>query len=77
MEIKVLGPGCVECDEVAKVMAEAISASGITATIEIVADFQQIAKHVIFSPPALMVDGRIKCVGKVPSKEEALAWITK
>lgn len=75
MEIKVLGPGCAKCNEVAKIMAEAITAAGATATIEKVVDFQQIAKLGVFSTPAVVIDGQIKCVGKVPSKDEALAWL--
>jgi len=75
MEIKVLGPGCAKCNEVAKIMTEAITAAGVTASIEKVSDFQQIAKHGVFSTPAVVIDGQIKCVGKVPSKDEALAWL--
>jgi hypothetical protein len=33
------------------------------------------AKLGVLSTPAIVVDGQIKCVGKVPSKEEALAWL--
>ena len=41
MEIKVLGPGCQKCNEVAKIMADAIATTGVTASIEKVSDFQQ------------------------------------
>jgi small redox-active disulfide protein 2 len=77
MEIKVLGPGCAKCNEAVKIMEAAISAAGVTATIEKVSDFQQIAKHGVFSTPAVVIDGQIKCVGKVPTKDEALAWLKK
>jgi small redox-active disulfide protein 2 len=76
MEIKVLGPGCAKCNEVAKIMAEAIATTGVTASVEKVSDFQQIAKLGVFSTPAVVIDGQIKCVGKVPTKAEALAWLT-
>ena len=75
MEIKVLGPGCAKCSEVEKIMRAAVEDTGITATIEKISDFQQIAKHGVFSTPAVVIDGQIKCVGKVPSKNEALAWV--
>jgi len=77
MEIKVLGPGCAKCTEVEKVMTAAIAEAGATATIEKISDFQQIAKYGVFSTPAVVIDGQVKCVGKVPTKDEALAWLKK
>ena len=75
MEIKVLGPGCAKCAEAEKLMQTVVEEAGVAATIEKVSDFQQIAKHGVFSTPAVVIDGQIKCVGKVPSKAEALGWI--
>ncbi len=77
MEIKVLGPGCAKCGEAEKIMRTAVEEAGITATIDKITDFQEIAKHGVFSTPAVVIDGQIKCVGKVPSKVEALAWLKK
>ena len=75
MEIKVLGPGCAKCSEAEKVMTAAIAEAGVTATIEKISDFQQIAQYGVFSTPAVVIDGQIKCVGKVPTHKEALAWL--
>jgi len=77
MEIKVLGPGCAKCGEAEKVMRAAVAESGVSATIEKIGDFQQIAKFGVFSTPAVVIDGTVKCVGKVPSKAEALAWLAR
>ncbi|MCX5863943.1 MAG: thioredoxin family protein [Deltaproteobacteria bacterium] len=75
MEIKVLGPGCTKCHEAEKIMRTVVEEAGVAATIEKVSDFQQIAKHGVFSTPAVVIDGQIKCVGKVPSKAEAMGWL--
>jgi len=75
VEIKVLGPGCAKCHEAEKIMAVAVQESGVAATIEKISDFQQIAQLGVFSTPAVVIDGQIKCVGKVPSQTEALAWL--
>ena len=77
MEIKVLGPGCPKCAEVEKIMKAAVEETGATATIEKISDFQKIASFGVFATPAVVVDGQVKCVGKVPSKAEALAWVNK
>uniref|UniRef100_I2Q6X9 Thioredoxin-like fold domain-containing protein n=1 Tax=Desulfovibrio sp. U5L TaxID=596152 RepID=I2Q6X9_9BACT len=75
MEIKVLGPGCAKCKEAEKVVLEAVRESGVQATVEKVADFQQIASFGVFSTPAVVIDGEVKVVGKVPSKAEVLSWL--
>ncbi len=75
MDIKVLGPGCAKCHEAEKIMAAAIKVAGVDATIEKISDFQQIAKLGVFSTPAVVIDGQTKCVGKVPSLAEAMAWL--
>jgi len=75
MYIKVLGPGCPKCCEAERLMQSVLDETGAQATIEKVTDFEQIAKLGVFSTPAVVIDGTVKCVGKVPSKKEALAWL--
>ena len=75
MEIKVLGPGCPKCEETAKSVKEVIAETGVDAQIEKVTDLMEIAKHGVFITPSVVVDGEIKCVGKVPKKEEIRLWI--
>jgi small redox-active disulfide protein 2 len=75
MEIKVLGPGCAKCMEAQKIMQAAVDETGVSASIEKISDFQQIAGYGVFSTPAVVIDGQVKCVGKVPAKAEAVAWL--
>jgi small redox-active disulfide protein 2 len=75
MEIKVCGPGCAKCKEVERIVNEALSEAGKEATVEKVSDFNEIAKLGVFSTPAVVIDGQIKCVGKVPTRKEVLAWL--
>ncbi len=77
MEIKVLGPGCAKCSETEKLMQAVVAEAGVNATIEKISDFQQIATFGVFSTPAVVIDGQVKCVGKVPSRTEALSWLGK
>ena len=76
MVIKVLGPGCAKCHETEKVVREVVAETGSNASVEKVSDFQEIAKLGVFSTPAVVVDGVVKCVGKVPSKNDVKSWIT-
>jgi small redox-active disulfide protein 2 len=75
MEIKILGPGCVNCQKVEQLVREAVAESGVAADIEKVSDIMKIAKYGVFGTPAVVVDGQVKSVGKIPKKEEILAWI--
>jgi small redox-active disulfide protein 2 len=75
MEIKVLGPGCPKCQQTEKNVKEAVSESGVGANVVKVTDTMEIAKHGVFGTPAVVVDGEVKSVGKIPSKDEIKGWI--
>jgi small redox-active disulfide protein 2 len=75
MEIKVCGPGCAKCHEAERIVQEAVAESGVQAAVEKVTDFNEIAKLGVFSTPAVIINGQVKCVGKVPTKKEVLDWI--
>jgi len=77
MEIKVLGPGCPRCEQTEKVVKEAVAESGVDAAVVKVKDTMEIAKHGVFMTPAVVVDGEVKSVGKVPEKKHVKEWITK
>lgn len=75
MEIKVCGPGCPKCHEAERLVSQAVAEAGVDATIEKVTDFKEIAGFGVFATPAVVIDGQVKCVGKVPSKKEILSWL--
>jgi small redox-active disulfide protein 2 len=75
MDIKVLGPGCPKCQQTEKIVKEAVAAAGISADVQKVTDVMEIAGYGVFGTPAVVVDGEVKSVGKIPKKEEVLAWI--
>jgi len=77
IDIKVLGPGCPKCEQTEKLVKETVAESGIEASVSKIKDITEIAKHGVFMTPAVVVDGDVKCVGKVPSKEDIKGWITK
>ncbi len=75
MEIKVLGPGCPKCEETEKIVKEAVAEAAVDAQIEKVTDITEIAKHGVFMTPSVIIDGEVKCVGKIPKKGEIKAWL--
>jgi small redox-active disulfide protein 2 len=77
MEIKVLGPGCPKCKQTEKVVNEAVAEAGVAANIEKVTDLMKIAGYGVFGTPAVVVDGEVKSVGKIPTKADVVKWIKK
>jgi small redox-active disulfide protein 2 len=77
MDIKILGPGCINCQKVEKLVREAVAETGVDADIEKVSDIMKIATYGVFGTPAVVVDGEVKSVGKIPKKEEILTWLGK
>ncbi|MBN1931103.1 MAG: TM0996/MTH895 family glutaredoxin-like protein [Desulfobacterales bacterium] len=77
MEIKVLGPGCPKCKQTEKVVIDAVAEAGVAAHIEKVTDLMKIAGYGVFGTPAVVVDGEVKSVGKIPSKEDVKSWLKK
>ena len=70
MIIKVLGTGCASCKKLEENTKQAVEELGIEATIEKVTDFKQIMAYGVMKTPALVVDEKIKIMGRVPSAEE-------
>lgn len=77
MDIKVLGPGCPKCKQTETIVREAVAESGVCANVEKVTDVMQIAQYGVFGTPAVVVDGQVKSVGKIPKKEDVISWIKK
>ena len=77
MNIKILGIGCAKCQQVEKLAREAVAEAGVSADVEHVTDFKEIAGYGVFSTPAVVVDGKVMCAGKIPKKEEILTWLGK
>lgn len=77
MEIKVLGNGCAKCKQTEQIAKEAVAAAGVEASVEKVTDVMAIAGYGVFGTPAVVVDGEVKIVGKIPKIDEVIDWLTK
>ncbi len=70
VRILVLGPGCTKCEVLARHAEEAVASLGLDATVEKVTDVRAIAGFGVMTTPALVVDGTVRSVGRVPSAHE-------
>ncbi|UCE49090.1 MAG: TM0996/MTH895 family glutaredoxin-like protein [Phycisphaerales bacterium] len=69
-KIQVLGPGCPKCRQLAENAQAAIDRQELDFEVEKVTDINEIMKFGVMITPALVVDGQVKAVGKVPSPDE-------
>lgn len=69
-KLQILGTGCPKCTKLAEAAKQAADSLGIEYEIEKITDIQQIMKFGVMVTPALVVDGQVRIVGKVPSVDE-------
>lgn len=69
-KLQVLGPGCAKCKMLAEKTEAAARELGIEYALEKVTEIDEMLKLGVMATPALVVDGAVKVVGKVPSTEE-------
>lgn len=68
--LQVLGPGCAKCSTLVENARLAVAQLGIDANVEKVTDINTITGFGVMMTPALVIDGEVKAVGKVPSADE-------
>jgi small redox-active disulfide protein 2 len=68
--IKVLGPGCGNCERLEARTREALESLGLQATVAKVTDYGEIAGYGVMKTPGLVVDERVVVSGRVPTTSE-------
>jgi small redox-active disulfide protein 2 len=70
MKLQILGTGCAKCNALTMATEKAAQMLGVQYELEKVTDLKQIMSFGVMITPALVVDGKVKVSGKVPSVEE-------
>ena len=76
MKIRVLGPGCARCQKLEQTVREAVKDLGMDIEVEDVRDIKKIMEYPILSTPGLVIDEKLVCSGRVPTKAEVTTFIT-
>jgi small redox-active disulfide protein 2 len=76
MKIKILGTGCARCQQLEKTAKEVVRELGIDAMVEEVKDIKKIMEYPILTAPGLVIDEKLVCSGRVPTKAEVTTFIT-
>ncbi len=75
LTIKVLGPGCDNCQNLAKNASEAAAALGVDATIVKVTDRAEFARYGLLFTPGLVIDEKLVSGGRVPPVAEITSML--
>ena len=76
LTIKILGPGCANCKKLDTIAREAASDLKLDAEFIKVSDFAEIMAYSVLSTPALVINDKVICVGRIPSLAEVTNWLT-
>ena len=64
-EIHILGPGCMQCDELMRRVMSVVTELGLAADVQHIRDLKEIAGDGPLPTPALVVNGKVKAAGKI------------
>jgi small redox-active disulfide protein 2 len=73
--IKVLGPGCENCQKVNEVAHQAAANFGVEAQLEKITNYEEIKKYPILSTPGLVINEKLVCAGRIPTVAEVTTWL--
>ena len=81
LNIKVLGPGCINCYRVEQQVVAVLEAleeeePSLEATIQHVTKHDEIMKYPIMFTPGLVINEKLVCAGRTPSEAEVRQWLT-
>jgi small redox-active disulfide protein 2 len=75
LDIKVLGPGCPNCQDLERRVKQALSELKIQANVTKLTDFAQMSKYIMMTP-GLVINEKVKHSGKpLPRLEQIKTWI--
>jgi small redox-active disulfide protein 2 len=75
LEVKILGPGCPNCDKLEQMVFRVMGDSSIAGDVEHVRDLAEIADYGLVPTPALVINGKIKSSGRLPQERQILQWL--
>lgn len=75
MEVRILGTGCPKCQRLEEVTREAAVAAGIEIEVVKVKEINDMLDYGLVSTPGLVIDGVVKAAGRIPQKDEIIAWL--
>lgn len=77
MKIQILGSGCTKCKLLEEHARAAVAELGLDAEVVKVSDIDEIMEMGVMMTPALAIDGEVKSVGKVLTKDQVIEYLKR
>ncbi len=75
MKVEILGTGCPKCKLLEANAKKAVAEAGVKANISKVTEIDKIVEYGVMSTPAIVIDGKVKSSGRIPTAEEIKKWL--
>lgn len=70
MKIEILGTGCARCEKLEELVKQVVKETGVTAEVVKEKDIKKIMAYGVMSTPGLVIDGKVKVAGKLPTADD-------
>jgi small redox-active disulfide protein 2 len=77
LTIKVLGPGCANCQNVEAAARAAVASLGVEAEITKVTDRAVFRQYNLLATPGLVINEKVVSAGRIPSLAEVVSWLAQ
>jgi len=75
VDVKVLGPGCAQCEQLEQILMQILGEIHVQASVEHVRDLKEIARYGVMGTPALLINKKVMAVGSVPPRNKIKKWL--
>jgi small redox-active disulfide protein 2 len=75
LTIKVLGPGCANCNKVEELAVKAVEQMGVEAELIKVKRPSEWADYGLLRTPGLVINEKLVCSGRIPTLAEITTWL--
>ncbi len=75
LTIKVLGPGCQNCQNLASLTQRALDNLAIEAKVDKVTDYAEIMKYKLLATPGLVINEKVVSAGRIPTEAEITTFL--
>lgn len=77
LEVKVLGTGCANCNNTAKLIESIAAEQGVSVHVVKVEDTAEIVSYGVMSTPAVVINEEVVHAGGIPTKQKIQEWLEK
>jgi hypothetical protein len=77
LQVRILGGGCVNCQKLERETLSALGELNLGADFNKEEDPRKIAQYGVLGIPALVINGKVKALGRVPSREQIKKWLSE